>query len=431
MNKRLMIIILAGMLLPVLFWTGCAPREKKAADERQDFADLMIETFRGQGISGEITYEPGKFLLLVGDDGKREVFLGNIYNEYLKTAEADREAILVKFAQVARQSGSTLPDTLEKSRNHLFPKLRHPAYHSLVTLNARLKGETFPPPPHHMITDHFRVNLVYDWGDYVQDVGKEDLEKWNISFNQALDIAKENLKALSSQPFLKPFPGVYASPWKDSYDASRLVLPELFNGLELKGAPVVVMPTRDILLVSGSEDEKGLKMMAELVLDAFKESRFLSGTALRRVENRWEVFLPSAGHPLRNDFMNAYTTMQNGDYQFQKQLLDKIYQKEGKAVMVSPYKLFTHGATGNIVSNGTWYKHMPTLLPVATHIVFYDEDGPADKRVLGPVRWEIVKKVAGDLLEGQELSPPRYLAKLYPTEEQIVKMLEEERKDSK
>ena len=54
-----------------------------------------------------------------------------------------------------------------------------------------------------------------------------------------------NQSEISQENFTCPAPGVWASPWRDNYDASRLVLLDLIRRHKVKGDYVAMVPNRD------------------------------------------------------------------------------------------------------------------------------------------------------------------------------------------
>jgi predicted dehydrogenase len=55
-----------------------------------------------------------------------------------------------------------------------------------------------------------------------------------------------------------------------------------------------MVPNRDTLIVTGSEDEAGLAVMCKVGEDSFQKPRPISTVALRLVDDQWEPWLPDA-----------------------------------------------------------------------------------------------------------------------------------------
>lgn len=404
--------------------TGESKIEAKTREEHKAFAMMMIHTLRQSGLEKKIEYDPAEFSLLIGEGSDGLLSLANVYNEYRRAEENDREEIMKRFTDAVLRGDRPLPKNLADARAHIFPQLRNMAYHSFMELQGRLKGVDYSPPPHKTLTAHFAIDLVYDWPESIRDIHGKDLEEWGITFENALDTAAKNLTAISRDEFFQPpgFSGVYISPWQDSYDAARLILPGVIDRLKVTGDPVAVMPNRDTLIVTGSEDIKGLKKMAELASAELEKPRPISGTALRRTTKGWEPFLPDTGSPLFNEFMAMQTAVLASDYQYQKELLDQLYREVGADIFVAKYQVMRHEDSGNMISVCVWTRDLVSLLPETTHITFFDDTLPENERVIGPVKWEDALRAVGDMMIKQDLSPPRYKVLQFPSPGQLKKM---------
>lgn len=401
-----------------------AAAEVKAKEERKSFAMSMIRTLRGSGVDKKIQYDPDEFSLIIGEAEDKLFFLGNAYNQFSQAEKSNREEILNRFAKTVLLSDRPLPVDFSDARSHILPRMGSLASHSFMRFRNQLKGLEYSLPPHKVTASHFAVDLVYDWPESIQGIQKSDLDRWGVTFEKALELSLENLKAKSSEKFSRApgKPGVYVSPWKDYYDAARLLLPEKIAGLDVKGDPVVILPNRDRLMVTGSEDEEGLGALAELAAAALKEPRPLSGTALRWTGKEWIPFLPTAGSPLFYRFVMLRTKVLDPDYLYQKELLDRLYKKVGADIFVAKYMVMKHEETGRVLSLCVWSRDVVSLLPETTHISFFDDRLPENERVIGPVEWNRAINVVGNLMTKQDLSPPRYKVEQFPTPGQLKKM---------
>ena len=401
--------------------------ESKTLEEHKAFAMLMIRTLQEEGLEKKITYDPKEFSLLIGEGSDGMLSLANVYGEYKQADVNDQDEIVKRFAGIVLRSSRPLPKNFADARTHIFPQLRNMAYHSFMELQGRLKGIEYSLPPHKMLTSHFSIDLVYDWPDSIQGVHKKDLDEWGTTFEKALEIAEKNLEAISKDDFFQPpgFSGVYISPWQDSYDATRLILPNVIDRLEVTGDPVAAVPNRDTLIVTGSEDKEGLKKLVELASEELEKPRPLSGTVLRRTKKGWEPFLPGTDSPLYNSFMMMQTSVLAPDYQYQKELLDQLYREVGADIFVAKYQVMRHEDNGSVISVCVWTRDLVSLLPETTHITFFDDTLPENERVIGPVKWEDVFRTVGDMMIKQDMTPPRYKVERFPSPEQLKKMMKQ------
>ena len=111
-------------------------------------------------------------------------------------------------------------------------------------------------------------------------VQRHHLSDWGVSFEDALKTACDNLREISHQPFELAAPGVWVSPWRDNHDASRLVLLDLLRENDVRGELVAAVPNRDVLCLTGADNEEGLAHLANIVEQALDKPRPISGIPL-------------------------------------------------------------------------------------------------------------------------------------------------------
>jgi len=71
---------------------------------------------------------------------------------------------------------------------------------------------------------------------------------WDQSADDVLDLALDHLRHRSEGAFERLPSGAYRSPWRDGLDATRLLLPEVWQGLFKDQHPFLAIPAADTLL---------------------------------------------------------------------------------------------------------------------------------------------------------------------------------------
>ncbi len=130
------------------------------------------------------------------------------------------------------------------------------------------KGDELPEEqeiPHVVLGDEFAAGLSYDFPDAMIQITGRQLKKWGVSFDTVYKCALENLKKRSDKPLVEAVNGVYISNWQDGYDASRILLTDMIAGLPLTGAPVVMMPSAENLVITGADDVEGLASVLNVI----------------------------------------------------------------------------------------------------------------------------------------------------------------------
>jgi hypothetical protein len=246
-------------------------------------------------------------------------------------------------------------------------------------------------------------------------IPKAILDAWGVSFHDAMEAALDNLRSLPVKFARHVSKVVYWSAMDDNYDASRLLMTDACRSIPVIGQPIAMIPNRDNLLITGSDDVVGLAEMAAQVAKVLKEAHPISGIALCLDGEEWTPWLPPSDHPAYKDFQRLRLQTLGQDYAEQKELLDKLQEKNDEGVIAGSYLVF-ESPEGRGGSVAIWAADVDTLLPKADRVVF-DRNGQ-----LAMVEWQNVVDVVGDLMERLDIYPPRYLVTGFPSEKQLAAM---------
>jgi len=130
-----------------------------------------------------------------------------------------------------------------------------------------------------------------------------------------------------------------------------------------------MIPNRDTLIVTGADDEAGLTAMVSLAQEGLKQPRPISGIALRLDGDDWPPWLPDPSHPQYPEFRQLQLQSHGQDYAEQKELLDKLHQKNGVDVFVASYSGL-EDKKGRLLSYAVWPQGPVTLLPQTDLVAF-------------------------------------------------------------
>jgi hypothetical protein len=391
--------------------------------EKHKFASAIIKAARRAGQERELHYDQDRFRLVIGDAQSGSQFnLQNVYEEYLSAGFFQRRMLLGRYVQlIAGFQIDPIPGTFREAQGQLLPRVREDSYLGMMKLYFEVEGLKFPEPIQRALAEHLTVELVYDLPHAITTIRSETLAEWGVGPDLALDVAFGNLQHGSAPRFESPARGVYVSAWKDNHDASRLVLLDLIRELEVRGEHVAMVPHRDLLIVTGSEDVPGLERMAALSEAALSGARFMSAIPVCLQWDRWIPFRLPEDHRLRGRFelLRAHTLLR--DYGEQGRLLEQLHEKTGEDIFVATYSATQDEKTGQIRSYCVWSKGVRALLPRAETVYFFDGERPEAERIVG-APWKRVQELAGSLMIEQAISPTRYLVQEFPTREMLAKM---------
>lgn len=390
---------------------------------RDDFAQMVIKVMRARGEARPIRYDAEGFKLRIGEEPSAVAWLANGYEEYLRSPRRRRRDVLRRYAvgPMAEAESDRLEDILPR----LLPRVRDRFFYTAMPLRLELEG--IPSPRGGLfrpIAEHLALGLVQDLPEHIIEVPADVFDRWGIPFEEALEIARENLRGLSAEPFERVRPGVYVSPWRDNHDAARLILTEPLRRLMVRGDPVVMVANRDTLIVTGTDDIAGLEAMAVMTETLLDEPRAITGIPVCLLDDdAWAPFVPEPDHPLCTRFAALRVATLAGEYGRQKQLLDALHEKRGEDVFVASYQGRIAEDGSEVMSFCAWTREVTTLLPRTDRILFVDPEAPEEKRVV-PATWEQAEALVGELMKPVETYPPRYRVEAFPTEEQLATLRE-------
>jgi hypothetical protein len=378
------------------------------------FAKQIMRGLRACGQTDELRYEraEGRIIQFRNGEEVRVINLGNMFQAHLALQRGERAEHMKRCVRVAtRTNNPELSQDFAEARPNLRPKL----WSRALMEHMRLEGLYSDPPsnpldlPCQPIGEHLLACLGYDWPESVQSISQENLDKWGVTVYEALEAAKENLEE-STVGVAKIGEHLYSFASGDSYDAVRLLLVDRIKEFDLAGTPVTMVPKRDSILITGSNDAVGLAMMADLAVKGLEQPYTLSGIPLILDDGEWVDWTPRVDHPSYTRFRELELNFIGSAYTEQKQLLDAAHERGGIDMYVASYSAVTRH-DGSQVSFCTWTDGVDTLLPV-THKVAFMQKGREDSAVFGD--WTRVMDAAGELLQLTAHYPRRYRVREFP-----------------
>ena len=354
--------------------------------------------------------------------GEMKLFLGNVLHDLRRSRRAARPAVLKRFLDGMLAPDDTLPARYEDVRPRLMPVVRRRDDMGIVALAAL--GATDDParrfqPATKPLAGDLVVALVRDQPTSMAYVNERELPNWQVSFDQALDDALDNLRGLPEHGGWQQIgPGVWSGEWGDSYDSSRILLPDLIHRVGVRD-PVVAVPFRNALMLTSAGNEAGIALMARVIEEHLDDTqRWLSFQLLRLDNTQWLAHTPlvavDAWHLL--NLRNAAAVNES-----QKDLLDALHARRGLELFVASYQMMARDDLGAL-SFSVWAEQVDTLLPRTEFIVFHKRDREATGPLL--VRWAEASAVVGALMEATEHAPERFRVRRFPDAAQFARLQE-------
>ncbi|OEZ57646.1 hypothetical protein DUGA6_42840 [Duganella sp. HH105] len=386
----------------------------------EKFARLALRAFADGGHAGPLSYDADEFRLVGGSGGAEIYHLHNAYRDYCAAARKQRPDVLAHY--IRSMQAPALPATFAEARSGLRPVLRGRAIVEYMRLTQAAQGTGQPWQDGSVpFSADSVLMLAYDSPHSIQTLSQTALTDWGVSFDAALAAALDNLRDISVANFVQVAPGVQMAAWDDSYEASRILLADLFFRLNVGGDPVVMMPTRNRLLVASSNNSAAqLAMLALARGYASDEGRVISALMYRFEQGKAVAYLPPDAEVLAQleQLKKIYLA---DDYASQKQLLDKVYEREQVDIFVATCQLVQKTDSGRLISYGVWTEGVDTLLPEVDLVALVRPDDDSESGVGAPklVAWDDLRASIAELASSEEGYPARYRLRSFPSRQQF------------
>jgi hypothetical protein len=393
------------------------------ADPRTAFARVIEEEFRAQGHIGRLVFDLENFTLLFKDGKNGGACLATAFAQYqsVQTPEAKQEIVqdIVRRHCRSLQAG---PEDFESVRYRIIPIVRERSFFEFLKLQFQIEGRESGSPEYRPIAENLCVCVAVKSPDGNRYVNENRLAKWGVSFDEACQVAHQNLSGASQVPFARERTGVYIGPWQDGNVPSRLLLPEIIRKLNVLGAPVAVAPNRNTLIVTGSEDISGQRVMLGLAQEAFKNARPMAPWPLILRATEWLSYFPESGTPLFADYASLRLQTLEWEYAQQKPLLDRLYEKIGVDTFIASFHCIRNEKTKKQESYTIWNRGAPTLLPRSDLIFLVDPEKPKGEKIVCKAYWDQAAALLSNLMRAQDMFPERFYVADFPEPALVEKL---------
>ncbi len=235
--------------------------------------------------------------LELGTGGSSLLRLENAYVTYLDAHDHDpatdaAEMLHHWFERLWGSSSEKLGDFPEV-RGLIYPVLKPASFARDVAIPVLRRP---------LIEGDLEILMAVDTGRTLRFLSEEDLKQWpGVSLDDVFFYARENLLALCRDMPLSLLSNVDGRPSAaiistgDNYDASKVILPDLYHKLaEVLGPEIAVgVPNRDFMIAFSLEDEEMVRNIAQQVReDAQHRPYAISGRIYRLSESGLEPYQP-------------------------------------------------------------------------------------------------------------------------------------------
>jgi uncharacterized protein YtpQ (UPF0354 family) len=391
-------------------------RDTRALTQEQ-FAAIVLKRMGKSKLFSHLTYDADPFRIRFNDSRNLTLTfnLRNVYKDYQKANRKDKLGTLDKYIQAfvtpAEMSNG------EAALQHLMPVIRDKSMFEYVALTERLSGTRKPSNvvPTLPFFEHLVMTLVVDAEHSTTSVNHGKLADWNVDFSSALKIAIDNLRDRTESKFTPVGRGVFVSAWSDVFDASRLLLTDMLHRLPIKGEPVIAIPSRNHLLVTGNGNEPGIHDLIDIAADILaNDTRPLAAQLFHFHDGTWKLF--DGGQHAREKLAKPEYMRRAGAYADQKKLLDQIHVKEKIDIFVASYRVYENPALGGLFGVAQLTRGVVTLIPKADYIWFYCNQS----NEIISVPWQAAERALTALSGESSYYPELFLVNEFPHDDQLT-----------
>ncbi|MFO0744305.1 MAG: hypothetical protein U1F43_01350 [Myxococcota bacterium] len=176
----------------------------------------------------------------------------------------------------------------------------------------------------------------------------------------------------------------------------------------MKGAPLVLAPSRDLLVVTGDQDPEGIAIMLGLGARAAATARAIAAPVYRLEHGAWVAFRAPPTDPVLTAIAKWNTEAWVGLYADQKEPLQAAVGDDVFVATLTGYE----DQAGRPFTLAVWTQGLTTLLPRAdlVGIVRMEQHPGAEPTgsVVGFVRWDKLVAVLGPRLAPAGTTPERW-----------------------
>lgn len=425
--------------------------------DKKLFAQLVLNMVKKTNPDLSVRYDASNFALKITnapdaekseeseesqEGGTQVAWLENVYADYHNTSYAkDRRATLKHFVQSIVVIGSMEADgasatSFEQVRSQLMPLVRcafdetHMRHQIYFDKDDDLHSQNMLSIAQKRISSSIAIQLGLDTEHSIARVTADDLKGWGVDFDEALEIAINNLRQISAKPLWRNMQnGVYVAYWDDSYDSSRLLLPDSILELSVQGDPIALVPSRQMLIVAGADDAEAVQAAAELAASVYQEDTRLISTEALRLNPQTKAWQPyQIAGELGQQLWLEHAQQLKTAYDAQRELLNT--QAENEEIELDAYvadQMCYQKKDGTVFSVCAWADQVSVLLPVCDYIMLNRTEPDDITNVIDEVTltWDTAVELLADCLEqNNTFQPVLYQSKHFPDDKLFATLKE-------
>ena len=290
--KRVIQAVLAALGL----CSGCSKSDVLTPTQFTiEFADELRKT--APGVEVEVVRDM-ELEVRTADGRESTSFLDNAYDTY-KQDPKSKQGIIKRFVAAGVETIASMGKSEELDRKLIVPVIKDRPWleETRKAMINRGAKEMFENVCEELNSDLI-ILYAEDSPKNIRYWGQKDLERAHIDRKELRSLACENLTRLLPKIERRGANGLFMLTAGGDYEASLLLIDSIWSEMqrEVRGDVIVAIPSRDVLIVTGSEDRQGIEKMKQIVQQSFAQGSYRLTTKLFAYRGgKFEEFKGEAG----------------------------------------------------------------------------------------------------------------------------------------
>ena len=239
--------------------------------------------------------KPFDLKVTLPDKTESRMFLDNAYDEYRAAPENMDEIFARYMASIKLQSREKAVKNNKMEHAQIVPIVRSrdylDAFRQYLKKQKSKKGLNIV---YEKINEELYAFYSFDSPQAISSMSKDDLKRLKLKLSDVRALAQRNLMRLVGDKIsIAQGNGIYMVSMDDNYESSLMLIDAFWSkkNISVKGDYVVFVPTRNVILVTGSQEPKGLQLAKQIALETYqKYGRKISWKGFVRLDGKWQVF---------------------------------------------------------------------------------------------------------------------------------------------
>jgi len=258
-------------ILTVIILSACTSKNKTLAI--RDFGLIYKDSLAKKHPSVKFNLIDDSTILSNIDSTEFRYSLDNAFREY--KLEPDSIGNVIKKYVDATEDLFALGEPVKIDR--IVPIIKPLEYlQSIKPLQDENPGEKGFDPLYEKYNSLLIITYAEDKKNSFHYLRKEDFSAMQINMDSLNSLAMQNLMNIIPDIKISGDKGLYMVTLNGDYEVSLILLKHIWTkeNFDVDGDFVIAIPNRDVLIVTGSNDKKGISKLKEIAADSYKNGSY-------------------------------------------------------------------------------------------------------------------------------------------------------------